>query len=160
MRTKFCSVHSSPNNNIFFTVITADIIFTKLLFLFHIIYVYRDSIIKNKYMKEFTLKRFLRRQKIILHGYEERNFRYVPKIVHCLCERILKLCGCWVNDVLPSNIPLTIDFICMKLHERCMQRHESTYSLSSSNSDNSKLRSILIIKSFQIEHYYVQISNR
>lgn len=31
-------------------------------------------------MSEFTLQRFLRRQKIYLHGYDERNYKYIPKV--------------------------------------------------------------------------------
>ncbi|CAK1543597.1 unnamed protein product [Leptosia nina] len=43
---------------------------------------------------EFTLKQYLHRQRATLHGMDERVFRELPKIVYCVCERLLKLCGC------------------------------------------------------------------
>lgn len=33
-------------------------------------------------MSEFTLSRFLKRQKNYLHGYDERNYKYIPKVSH------------------------------------------------------------------------------
>lgn len=41
----------------------------------------RDNLGKDKYMNEFTLHRFLKRQKVVLHGYDERNFKYLPKVI-------------------------------------------------------------------------------
>ncbi|XP_047505955.1 protein tyrosine phosphatase domain-containing protein 1-like, partial [Pieris napi] len=43
---------------------------------------------------EFTLRQYLYRQRATLHGLDERVFRELPKIVFCICERLLKLCGC------------------------------------------------------------------
>ncbi|KAJ8301461.1 hypothetical protein KUTeg_020448 [Tegillarca granosa] len=40
---------------------------------------------------EFTLQQFLNRQKHILHGYEGRRLKHVPKVVYVTCERILEL---------------------------------------------------------------------
>ncbi|KAJ8955324.1 hypothetical protein NQ318_003417 [Aromia moschata] len=102
-----------------------------------ITYYIKDALSKDKYMHECTLHRFLKRQRIVLHGYEERNFKYIPKIVHCICERILKLCSCWIDEFPPANVPYTADFLCAKLHGS-MQRHESTYSISSISSSNSE----------------------
>ncbi|KAJ8985848.1 hypothetical protein NQ317_006219 [Molorchus minor] len=102
-----------------------------------ITYYIKDSVNKDKYMNEFNLHRFLRRQRVILHGYEERNFKYIPKIVHCICERILKLCACWVDEFPPTNIPYTTDFLTAKIYES-IKRHESTYSISSISSCNSE----------------------
>lgn len=41
---------------------------------------FREALGRDKYMNEFTLHRYLRRQKIVLHGYDERNFKYIPKV--------------------------------------------------------------------------------
>ncbi|GLH11665.1 Protein of unknown function, partial [Gryllus bimaculatus] len=30
----------------------------------------------------------------MLHGYEARIFKHIPKIIFVLCERILQLCQC------------------------------------------------------------------
>ncbi|KAJ0171428.1 hypothetical protein K1T71_012978 [Dendrolimus kikuchii] len=43
---------------------------------------------------EFTLRQYLYRQRATLHGSEERAFKLLPKIIYCLCERLLRLCGC------------------------------------------------------------------
>uniref|UniRef100_A0A6P7GF31 Protein tyrosine phosphatase domain-containing protein 1-like n=1 Tax=Diabrotica virgifera virgifera TaxID=50390 RepID=A0A6P7GF31_DIAVI len=101
-----------------------------------ITYFIKDLVGKDKHMNEFTLHRFLRRQKIVLHGYDERNFKLIPKIIHCLCERILKLCACWVDEFPPSNIPYTVDFLSAKIHGN-LNRHASSYSISSISSSNS-----------------------
>ncbi|XP_077987260.1 protein tyrosine phosphatase domain-containing protein 1-like [Glandiceps talaboti] len=42
----------------------------------------------------FTLKQFLIRQKHLLHGYEARELKYIPKIVHIVCKRIVELANC------------------------------------------------------------------
>eukprot|EP00794_Sanderia_malayensis_P006955 gene6955-7736_t len=43
--------------------------------------------------KPFSLEHFLRRQTHLLHGEEERDLRYVPKIVLITCQRLLELAG-------------------------------------------------------------------
>ncbi|KPJ00807.1 Protein tyrosine phosphatase domain-containing protein 1 [Papilio xuthus] len=52
---------------------------------------------KGRKYAEFTLRQYLYRQQVTLHGIEERVFREIPKIVYCICERLLKLCGCHEN---------------------------------------------------------------
>ncbi|XP_068624999.1 uncharacterized protein [Battus philenor] len=49
---------------------------------------------KDRKSSEFTLRQYLHRQRATLHGLDERVFRELPKIVYCICERLLKLCGC------------------------------------------------------------------
>lgn len=65
------------------------------------------------------------------------NYLQNFQIVHIICERILKLCGCWVNDCQSSNVPFSVDYISAKLHSN-MKSHESTYSLNSLCSGNSE----------------------
>ncbi|XP_069101631.1 LOW QUALITY PROTEIN: protein tyrosine phosphatase domain-containing protein 1-like [Argopecten irradians] len=48
---------------------------------------------KAKDTHEFTLSHFLNRQKHVLHGYEARKLKFVPKIVYVTCERLLELAG-------------------------------------------------------------------
>ncbi|XP_052252721.1 protein tyrosine phosphatase domain-containing protein 1-like isoform X3 [Dreissena polymorpha] len=40
---------------------------------------------------EFTLQQFLNRQRHVLHGYEARRLKFVPKIIYTVCERLLEL---------------------------------------------------------------------
>ncbi|XP_012937402.1 protein tyrosine phosphatase domain-containing protein 1 [Aplysia californica] len=42
---------------------------------------------------EFSFSRFLIRQRNLLHGYEARKLKHIPKIVYVSCERLLELCG-------------------------------------------------------------------
>lgn len=39
----------------------------------------------------FTLEQFLNRQKLMLHGYEARDLKYIPKIVYVIWKRLLSL---------------------------------------------------------------------
>ena len=41
----------------------------------------------------FSVEQCLKRQKYILHGYEARSLKYIPKLVFRVCERIIKLCN-------------------------------------------------------------------
>ncbi|KAF7287427.1 hypothetical protein GWI33_001400 [Rhynchophorus ferrugineus] len=101
-------------------------------------YYIKENASKDKYMNEFTLQKFLRRQKVVLHGYEERNLKYLPKIVYVICERILKLCACTeASEYQQKNIPFTTGFYTEKLYSG-MKRHESNYSISSISSPSTE----------------------
>ncbi|KAI9558132.1 hypothetical protein GHT06_014885 [Daphnia sinensis] len=65
----------------------------------------------------FTLLQHLDDQKEVLHGYEARALRYIPKIVYVICERLLFLCRAdpsptlnyWLDE---SRPPFTRSFFC------------------------------------------------
>ncbi|XP_046353259.2 protein tyrosine phosphatase domain-containing protein 1-like [Haliotis rufescens] len=40
---------------------------------------------------EFSLRQFLNRQQHILHGFEGKKLKYIPKIVYVCCERLLEI---------------------------------------------------------------------
>ncbi|CAG0879468.1 unnamed protein product [Darwinula stevensoni] len=48
---------------------------------------------KNKKELDFTLLQYLNRQKFILHGYEARALKNLPKVVYVICERLIRLCS-------------------------------------------------------------------
>ncbi|GAB6029436.1 hypothetical protein CHUAL_005194 [Chamberlinius hualienensis] len=50
--------------------------------------------ISDKMEDRFTLDEFLQRQGKILHGYEARLFKDIPKIVYVIGRRLLQLCHC------------------------------------------------------------------
>ncbi|CAK1591057.1 unnamed protein product [Parnassius mnemosyne] len=73
---------------------------------------------RDRKSAEFTLKQYLFRQRATLHGLEERVFRELPKIVYCICERLLKLCGCHQaagQDFRVRNRPFYKTFLAYKL---------------------------------------------
>ena len=61
--------------------------------------------------KPCSLQSHLKKQHNVLHGYEQRTFKYVPKIVFTICERILELCDCQ-EDNSPCEIKYTISSTC------------------------------------------------
>ncbi|XP_059150237.1 protein tyrosine phosphatase domain-containing protein 1-like [Physella acuta] len=40
-----------------------------------------------------TFSKSLKRQTEILHGYEARKLKHIPKVIYVCCERLLELCG-------------------------------------------------------------------
>nr|XP_006820288.1 PREDICTED: protein tyrosine phosphatase domain-containing protein 1-like [Saccoglossus kowalevskii] len=42
----------------------------------------------------FTLNQYLIRQKHMLHGYEARELKNIPKIIHVVCKRLTQLANC------------------------------------------------------------------
>ncbi|XP_059055980.1 protein tyrosine phosphatase domain-containing protein 1-like [Achroia grisella] len=82
----------------------------------------KDPIMLTKDHKtaEFTLRQHLYRQRATLHGLEERAFKELPKIVYCICERLLKLCGCQKSlgiDFRVRNRPFYKSFLAFRLKQ-------------------------------------------
>ncbi|KAL4706166.1 hypothetical protein ACJJTC_013631 [Scirpophaga incertulas] len=74
----------------------------------------------DKKTAEFTLRQYLYRQRATLHGLEERAFKQLPMIVYCLCERLLKLCGCHRSaglDFRVRNRPFYKGFLSYRLKQ-------------------------------------------
>ena len=46
----------------------------------------------DKKAGRFTLEHCLKRQKYVLHGFEARSLKHLPKLVYRVCERLIKLC--------------------------------------------------------------------
>ncbi|KAI4477172.1 hypothetical protein M0804_012993 [Polistes exclamans] len=67
--------------------------------------------------KACSLQSYLKRQNNVLHGYEQRTFKHIPKIVFTICERILQLCDCQEDnspceiEYKVSSTPFTRKFI-------------------------------------------------
>ncbi|XP_076285133.1 uncharacterized protein LOC143211384 isoform X1 [Lasioglossum baleicum] len=55
--------------------------------------------------KSCSLQSHLKKQHNVLHGYEQRAFKHIPKIIFVICERILQLCDCHED-----NSPCEIKF--------------------------------------------------
>ncbi|XP_071564050.1 uncharacterized protein [Temnothorax nylanderi] len=73
--------------------------------------------------KPYSLQSYLKKQYNMLHGYEQRTFKQIPKIVFIICERILQLCDCQEDNspseiaYTVSNVPFTQKFICHVLEK-------------------------------------------
>ncbi|EZA48495.1 Protein tyrosine phosphatase domain-containing protein [Ooceraea biroi] len=95
--------------------------------------------------KPYNLQMHLKKQHNILHGYEQRTFKHIPKIVFVICERILQLCDCQEDnspseiEYTISNVPFTQKFICHALDKfrdgKGNMRH--SYSWAESLTDSS-----------------------
>ncbi|XP_063369474.1 protein tyrosine phosphatase domain-containing protein 1-like [Cydia amplana] len=75
---------------------------------------------KDKKTAEFTIRQYLYRQRATLHGLDERAFKELPKIVYCLCERLLKLSGCHQSvglDLRVKNRPFYKSFLSYRLRQ-------------------------------------------
>ncbi|KAJ9575419.1 hypothetical protein L9F63_025631, partial [Diploptera punctata] len=95
---------------------------------------------KDKKMVEFNVAQYLNRQKLMLHGYEARALKYIPKFLYVI-ERILKLlCNChplcspFGIRYDSTNFPFTKCFIVARLNSdpRSSFVHSSTVSPSDS----------------------------
>ncbi|XP_025837410.1 protein tyrosine phosphatase domain-containing protein 1 isoform X1 [Agrilus planipennis] len=111
----------------------------------------RESIIKEKYMNPFTVQRYLYRQKIVLHGYQERKFKYFPMIIHIICERILQLCNRKTLEFDSLENHLTINFLCERNNEN-IKRHESIFSVKSALTDSELSSSVSSNEMFDINN--------
>ena len=47
---------------------------------------------RDKRLGRFTLELSLKRQKYLVHGYEARILKHIPKLLYVICERLVKLC--------------------------------------------------------------------
>ncbi|TRY78080.1 hypothetical protein TCAL_10411 [Tigriopus californicus] len=48
----------------------------------------------DKKLGRFSVEQSLKRQKLVIHGYEARTLKHIPKLIYTICERLLKLCNC------------------------------------------------------------------
>ncbi|XP_043465511.1 protein tyrosine phosphatase domain-containing protein 1-like isoform X2 [Leptopilina heterotoma] len=103
---------------------------------------------RSNHMSNFrycSLHSYLNRQYNILHGYEQRTFKHIPKIIFIICERILHLCDCQ-EDNSPAEIefkvsasPFTQRFISQFLEKLKQQEVKLKHSWTDSSLDLSYL---------------------
>lgn len=67
----------------------------------------------GKEAKPFNLSQYIVRQRHLLHGQQFRNFKYLPRIVYVICERLLHLNGEIGNDYNPKAVSLLFQFLSM-----------------------------------------------
>lgn len=105
---------------------------------------------RNSYFSNLgycSLQSYLNRQYNILHGYEQRTFKQIPKIIFIICERILQLCDCQEDnspaeiEFTISAIPFTQRFISHVLEKLRQQEMKMKHSWTDSSLDLSYLSS-------------------
>ncbi|XP_049954844.1 protein tyrosine phosphatase domain-containing protein 1-like [Schistocerca serialis cubense] len=100
------------------------------------------DLLKDGKCHDFNLKQYLARQNILLHGYEARMFRHLPKIVFVICERLLQLCSCQnyftkssAQD--ESKVPLTKTFFVSRINSESRLSFKKSKSSSTEGEDSS-----------------------
>ncbi|ELU17718.1 hypothetical protein CAPTEDRAFT_229133 [Capitella teleta] len=83
---------------------------------------------------DFTLSQFLTRQKHMLHGYEARNLKFIPKIICVCCERLLQLAGrsAGYTAAKDSNCP-----VLRSTSSSSLVRSSTLHSINSNLSENN-----------------------
>ena len=93
---------------------------------------------RDKKLGRFPLEVCLKRQKFLVHGYEARTLKYIPKVLYVICERLIKLCdaGGNVYNVNVSNF--TRNFLVYKMSNTQNQRlyNKTGDSVESTPSDS------------------------
>ena len=84
----------------------------------------------------FTIEQCLKRQKYVLHGFEARALKHIPRIIFRVCERLLQLANC--SSHISSN-PDTQDanFTRRYLAYRLDNKGSKILSFASNNSNQS-----------------------
>lgn len=84
----------------------------------------------------FTIEQCLKRQRYVLHGFEARALKHIPRIMFRVCERLLQLANC--PSLISSN-PDTQDanFTRRFLAYRLDNKGSKLISFASNNSNQS-----------------------
>ncbi|RZF46128.1 hypothetical protein LSTR_LSTR012988 [Laodelphax striatellus] len=90
--------------------------FEQLVWSQFITFLPRDPLKDKKGTEEFTLSHYLNMQNVLLYGKEARYYRYVPKIIFVICERLLKLSSCDTGNIVEDDdsaetVPSTASFL-------------------------------------------------
>ncbi|XP_071960130.1 protein tyrosine phosphatase domain-containing protein 1-like isoform X2 [Antedon mediterranea] len=94
----------------------------------------------------FTLEQYLNRQRYMLHGFEERNFKHTPKIVSVVCQRLLELAASIEPETSPNQSVASLDI--KQLHpkafnetrEGLIQTEENTAQTGRTQDDVDSLK--------------------
>ena len=91
----------------------------------------------DRKLGRFNIDTCLKRQKYVVHGYEARTLKHIPKLLYVICERIVRLCD-QANNSYNANVSNFIrNFIVYKMNHNSQPRLISTsQSLESTPSDS------------------------
>ncbi|XP_033209718.1 protein tyrosine phosphatase domain-containing protein 1-like isoform X2 [Belonocnema kinseyi] len=99
-------------------------------------FVLPQMVVFPKSNKPCSLQSYLKGQYNVLHGYEQRTFKHIPKIIFAICERILQLCDCQEDnspaeiDYKVSYTPFTHRFISHVLEKLSQKEEKMEHSYS------------------------------
>lgn len=101
---------------------------------------------RDKKLGRFPLEVCLKRQKFLIHGYEARTLKYIPKILYVICERLIKLCdhSGYVYNVNVSNF--TRNFLVYKMSNTVPQNNSKKYSAAGDSVESTPSDSLAVTR--------------
>ena len=64
------------------------------------------------------MEQHIKRQRMVIHGYEARSLKYIPKVLHRICERLLRLGGCGPEYVATDGDNFTKKFLAFRFDDK------------------------------------------
>merc|ERR1719192_2903534 len=71
---------------------------------------------RDKKLGRFPVETCLKRQKYLVHGFEARALKHIPKILYVICERLVRLCDTGSNVYNANECNFTRRFIIFKIN--------------------------------------------
>ena len=84
----------------------------------------------------FTVEQYLKKQKHVIHGFEARTLKHIPKPMFRVCERLLKLCGGGPSYKTDDGANFTNDFVAFKYDAKGAGSKLALSSNSASSNDS------------------------
>lgn len=92
----------------------------------------------------FNLRTFLHRQRLVLHGYESKKLKYLPKIVYVCGERLKKLIINWNSDGIDNHKLKNINKFSNKLSDEILDNSYGKRKESREDNPNILIADALI----------------
>ena len=84
----------------------------------------------------FTIEQYLKKQKHVIHGFEARTLKHIPKPIFRICERLLKLCGGGPLYNADNGANFTNDFVAFRYDAKGAGSKLALSSNSASSNDS------------------------
>ena len=91
---------------------------------------------KDKKLGRFSLEMCLKRQKYLVHGFEAKTLKHIPKLLYVICERLVKLCDNNDNTYDVSESNFVRNFLVYKWSHGTMRLYRTSDSIDSTPSDS------------------------
>jgi len=100
---------------------------------------------RDKKLGRFPVETCLKRQKYLVHGFEARALKHIPKILYVICERLVRLCDTGSNVYNANECNFTRRFLIFKINnaerrpESSVEKEESPEVSPSSSTNSTQL---------------------